>query len=83
MDYKEISLETGERVICDFGVRRCKCKECGELIRWAIKANGKNLPISVAENEVFLSHFGVCQKKDKEYNIKEEEEKNQNFINNL
>ena len=87
MNYQKIKLLGGAVVSVDLDANRTKCKKCGEMIRFGITASGKYMPIiQIGEN--YQSHFVDCKfadsfRKTKMENNIDEENKNQEFLNNL
>lgn len=87
MNYTKIKLLGGAEVNVDFDSYKTLCKKCGKPIRFAITSLGKSMPITETEKG-WQSHFADCKfaasfRKSKTDEQIEDENKNQEFLNNL
>jgi len=88
MNYQRIQLKGGAYVLLDLDAKRVACRKCKKLIRFAItEKRGKKIPIEEA-GEKFVAHFATCEfandfRKNSQENKIEEENKNQEYLNDL
>ena len=82
MQFEEINLIDGTKVVIDHAKRWVKCKKCCKQIRFAVTKNNQYMPIEKFGDQ-WRSHFPSCTSGEKKEKFEIEEDRNQEFLNNL
>jgi hypothetical protein len=84
MDYQKIKLNNGIELFLDADARRKTCDRCGKMVSFGQDATGKWICLDKAGG-TWQKHIG-CQNKHKKLDAEkqiDDEEKNQEYLNNL